>query len=401
MTIDYSKKTAPSTSVFCGRVIYITFMPVHASLYIHIPFCRSKCSYCDFASFAGMEGLMEPYTAALLKEIAAAPPLKVPTVFIGGGTPSHLPARLMERIIEAIKGRFTLEQGGEFTIEVNPRSAALELFKAYQRAGVNRLSIGVQSFHDATLRLIGRPHSAEDARATVSAARKAGFGNISIDLMYGLPGERLSEVEADLKEALALSPDHISAYQLILEEGTPLEALVRSGKAAMPDDEALCDMGEAVTATLEGKGYRRYEISNYAKEGFQCRHNLAYWLGKPFLGLGSGAHSFLDGKRQANPDDVQEYISKIEINASARQDIHTDEKSRITDFMLMRMRLINNAITYEELSSALSIDAKEYFKKPISRLAMEGYLEANDTGFMLSHKGIQFLNTILLEFVDL
>lgn len=385
-------------SVFFGTLLYIERMPEKAFLYIHIPFCRSKCVYCDFASFAGIERLMEPYAAALAREIDAAPKLAVPTVYIGGGTPSYLPAPLMEKLLERITGHFSIEEGAEFTVEANPGTASEENFRLWRRNGVNRLSIGVQSFNDPLLKNIGRGHTSAAARETFAAARAAGFDNVSLDLMYGLPGQTMASLKDDLRMLLDPRPEHISAYQLILEEGTPLETMVREGTVRLPDDDDACEMGEAVTAALEAAGYHHYEISNYALPGRECRHNTAYWLGKPFLGLGSGAHSFINGKRLANPDEVEEYIQLIESKGVAFKEIPTDEKARIIDYLLMRLRLINNDIEFEELSNALSINFKERFKKPLAKLREEKYITVTDSSLRLSKKGIHYLDNVLLEF---
>lgn len=385
-------------SVFFGTLLYITRMPEKASLYIHIPFCRSKCAYCDFPSFAGIERLMEPYIAALLREIDAAPTLAVPTVYIGGGTPSYLPAPLMEKVLERITGHFSIEEGAEFTVEANPGTASEESFRLWRRNGVNRLSIGVQSFNDRLLKNIGRGHTSAAARETVAAARAAGFNNVSLDLIYGLPSQNEGDLRDDLGILLDLRPEHISVYQLILEEGTPLEKMVGEGAVKLPDDDETCDMGDAVTAALEEAGYRHYEISNYALPGRECRHNTAGWLGKPFLGVGSGAHSFINGRRLANPVDVEKYIHLMEAKGCASVEIITDEKAKAIDYLLMRMRLINKDIEIEEISNALGVNFKEQFKKPLAKLQSEKYITMTDSSLRLSKKGIQYLDNVLLEF---
>lgn len=373
-------------------------MPEQASVYLHIPFCRSKCAYCDFPSFAGIERLMEPYIAALSREIAAAPTVVAPTVYIGGGTPSYLVAPMMEKVLERIAGHFIIEEGAEFTVEANPGTASEEGFRLWRRNGVNRLSIGVQSFSDRLLKNIGRGHTAADALETFAAARAAGFDNVSIDLIYGLPGQTPGDLHDDLATALDLRPEHVSAYQLILEEGTPLEKMVGEGMVKLPDEDETCEMGEAVTAALEGAGYRHYEISNYALPGCECRHNTACWLGKPFVGLGSGAHSFINEKRLANSDDVDQYIHLIEVKECASTEIITDEKARVMDYLLMRMRLINSQIEFKELSDGLNVDFKEQFKIALAKLQREGYITVIDSSLMLSNKGIQYLDNVLLEF---
>ncbi len=270
---------------------------------------------------------MEPYIATLAREIDAAPELSAPTVYIGGGTPSYLPAALMETVLKKITGHFHLEEGAEFTVEANPGTASEDNCRLWRRNGVDRLSIGVQSFNDRLLKKIDRSHNAADARNTVAAARAAGFDNLSIDLIYGLPGQTLNDLKGDLRMLLDLRPEHASVYQLILEEGAPLEKMVDKGIVSLPADDETFEMGETATDALVKAGYVHYEISNYALPGRECRHNTSCWLGKPFLGLGSGAHSFINGKRLANPDDVHEYIRQMEARGSASTEISSDKKA--------------------------------------------------------------------------
>lgn len=385
-------------SVFFGALLYIERMPERASIYLHIPFCRSKCAYCDFPSFAGIERLMEPYAAALAREIDSAPRLAAPTVYIGGGTPSHFPVPFLEKVLGRITDHFSIEEGAEFTVEANPGTASEESFRSWRRHGVNRLSIGVQSFNDRLLKNIGRGHTSAEARETFAAARAAGFDNVSLDLIYGLPGQGMDGLKKDMGTLLKLRPEHVSVYQLILEEGTPLEKMVDEGTVRLPDDDETCEMGDAVTVALEEAGYYHYEISNYALPGHECRHNTACWLGKPFLGLGSGAHSFMNGRRLANPVDVEKYIRLIQSQGRASSEIITDEKACIMDYLLMRFRLINKDIEYEEISNALNINFKERFKKPLVKLQSEKYITVTNSSLRLSKKGIQYLDNVLLEF---
>ncbi len=382
---------------FYNSLHYSNPMPEKASIYLHIPFCRSKCAYCDFPSFAGIEELMEPYTAALAREIDAAAKLQAPTVYIGGGTPSYLPAPLMEALLKKVIGHFYLEEQVEFTIEANPGTASESNFRLWRRNRVNRLSIGVQSFNGRLLKNIGRGHNAADARNTIAAARAAGFDNLSIDLIYGLPGQTLSDLKEDMRTLLGLWPEHASVYQLILEEGTPLEKMVDKGEVSLPDDDETFEMGEAATGALAEAGYGHYEISNYALPGRECRHNTAYWLGKPFLGLGSGAHSFINGRRLANPENVQEYIQLMESKGSASTEIVTDEKARTIDYLLMRLRLINKEISFKEVGDTLSVDFKGHFNIPLTKLQAGGYITLTDSSFRLSNKGIRYLDNIILE----
>ncbi|MDE2765950.1 MAG: radical SAM family heme chaperone HemW [Chloroflexota bacterium] len=267
------------------------------ALYVHIPFCESKCPYCDFNTYAGIEALMPSYVGALANEIAGwgkaleRPPLR--SVFFGGGTPSYLPTRDLTRLMRAVRAAFDLPRSAEVTLEANPGDTVRERLASIRRAGFNRVSIGVQSLDDEELRLLGRRHSAEQAKAGVMAAREAGFDNLNIDLIFGLPGQLVASWEHTLEEALALAPDHVSAYALTLEEGTPMAADVAAGRLREPDPDVGAEMYRLAQEVLADAGYVQYEVSNWAKPGRASVHNLAYWQGKPYLGVGPGAHSYL------------------------------------------------------------------------------------------------------------
>ena len=267
------------------------------ALYVHIPFCETKCPYCDFNTYAGIEALMPSYVSALANEVAGwgkaleRPPLR--SVFFGGGTPSYLPTRDLTRLMRAVRAAFDLPRGAEVTLEANPGDTVRERLAAIRRAGFNRVSIGVQSLDDEELRLLGRRHSAEQAKAGVAAAREAGFDNLNIDLIFGLPGQLVASWEHTLEEALALAPDHVSAYALTLEEGTPMAADVAAGRLREPDPDVGAEMYRLAQEMLTGAGYAQYEVSNWAKPGRASVHNLAYWEGRPYLGVGPGAHSYL------------------------------------------------------------------------------------------------------------
>ena len=273
------------------------------SIYIHIPFCRSKCAYCDFASYPGREDLWEAYFRALFSEIEQASDRerRVETVFFGGGTPSFVPVAFIGEALEGVAKAFDLAPGAEVTLEANPGTLTPEKLAAYRAMGVNRLSIGAQSFDAALLRDVGRIHTPEDVEAAVRMARAAGFENVSLDLMYALPGQAMNQWENTLRRAIELSPEHVSVYSLIVEEHTPIAARAPE----IPDDDEVVEMQRLATALLEEAGYRRYEISNYAREGFRCRHNIAYWQRAEYLGFGAAAHSFIGGERFENDPPVE------------------------------------------------------------------------------------------------
>ena len=271
--------------------------PSALALYVHIPFCETKCPYCDFNTYAGIEALMPTYVDTLAHDIAewgkwlGRPPLR--SVFFGGGTPSYLPTRSLRLLMRAITEAFDLPEGAEVTAEANPGDTARERLQAMRRAGFNRISIGVQSLDDDELRLLGRRHNAEAAQAAVRTARAAGFERINADLIFGLPGQMVASWEHTLAETLALEPDHLSAYALTLEPGTPLDADVRQGRVREPDPDIAAEMYRLTGEMLAGAGYEQYEISNWAKPAQHSAHNLAYWRSEPYLGVGPGAHSYL------------------------------------------------------------------------------------------------------------
>ena len=299
------------------------------SLYVHVPFCATKCPYCDFNTYASIEGLMEPYVGALCSElrfwgeVLRAP--AVSTVFFGGGTPSYLGCGQLSAVMETVRGSFDLARGAEITAEANPDDLTGRKLDELASAGVNRLSVGVQSLDDGLLATLGRRHSAAEAESAVARAARAGFENLSIDLMYGLPAQTLRQWTETLARALELGTAHVSMYALTLEEGTPLARSVGVGEAAMPDPDLAADMYVAAEKILEDRGFRHYEISNWCLAGRESRHNLAYWLNRPFLGVGPGAHSYLGRVRFSIMRSPREYTVRLSAgNASARDESWPD-----------------------------------------------------------------------------
>ena len=291
------------------------------SIYVHVPFCAQKCAYCDFASYPGRETDWGRYFDEIATEIRLwsdntdfgllSRRYRVISVFIGGGTPTLVDASHIEKVIDACRGIAPFEDGVEVTIEGNPGTLTPDKLAAYRRAGVNRLSLGAQSFDDGLLRSLGRIHTSGQVARAVAMAREAGFDNINLDLMYALPGQGMDRWRDTLDAAVALGVAHISAYSLIVEPGTPKAARVASGAAIVPDDDAVNAMQRAAIDRLSAAGYHRYEISNYAKPGFECRHNLVYWNRGDYLGLGCAAHSLLGGRRFHNPDGLEEYLAGV------------------------------------------------------------------------------------------
>ena len=298
-------------------------------LYVYIPFCETKCPYCDFNTYAKIESLIPGYVTALETEIKTWGKLlrgpSVRTIFFGGGTPSYLPSDDISSLITAISASFDIEDGAEVTLEANPGDFTDGKLAQYVDSGINRLSIGVQSFDDELLELLGRRHSVADAVAAYKMAQDAGFDNVSIDLMYGLPHQTIDHWKTTLDRATDLHPTHISMYALTLEGGTPMEHSVEVGKLPSPDPDLAADMYAMAEEAFDDLGYRHYEISNWAIEGKESRHNLVYWRNEPYLGVGPGAHSYLHNHRFANLKPPREYVKRL---SGARHPLSNSPPSR-------------------------------------------------------------------------
>lgn len=285
-------------------------------LYIHIPFCVHKCAYCDFASFAAGEEAMEAYVSSLLREMAArrsmAEGAAFSTVFFGGGTPSLLPLPLLERVATALRDTFAIDPRAEWTLEANPGTLSRASLSAYRDMGWNRLSVGLQAAQPRLLAMLGRIHTLEEFREATAWAGEAGFSNVNADVMASLPGQTVEDLLETLEEARAAGVQHISLYSLQVEEGTPLARRIESGALALPGEDEAADALEAARAALEDWGYRRYEVSNFAQEGYACRHNLVYWHYGAWLGLGCSAASQWEGARWSNPDTLDAYAAWVQ-----------------------------------------------------------------------------------------
>ena len=301
--------------------VVISYLPF--ALYVHIPFCSAKCTYCDFNSYAGQDSLMAPYAEAVALEAALWSPhvagRRVETVFFGGGTPSLLPLDHMRTIVTALRARFDIASGAEFSLEANPGTVDLAHLQGLRQLGFNRISFGVQSFHEEELRRLERIHDAQEVEDAYRWARDAGFENINLDLIYGLEGQTLAAWQANLETALALGPDHLSLYALTLEEGTPLTRDVERGRSAGPDLDLQADMFEWSRERMTEAGYQHYEVSNWARPGRECRHNLVYWHNGDWLGLGAGAHSHLGYERFADAASPRRYIELVEKQAAGEE----------------------------------------------------------------------------------
>ncbi len=356
------------------------------SLYVHIPFCQRKCPYCDFNTYAGLNRLFEPFTAALVQEIRLAgaargrPPVK--TLFLGGGTPTVLPIELLTHIIEACCTAFELLPDAEITSEANPGTVDIGRFAALRALGVNRLSMGVQSFDADELVFLGRIHSADEAVQAFQAARAAGFSNINLDFIYGLPDQSPATWQKTLRQAIALAPEHISLYALTIEEGTPFGEWAAAGRLAQPDPDLAADLYELADELLAAAGYVQYEISNWAKPVFPlfpslaCRHNLTYWRNEEYLGFGPGAHSSEGGRRWAAIRPVPEYIERITRGESAVDFVEEiDDQLAMGETMMLGLRLVQEGVTFERFAQRHGRLLQDVFGAEIERLRRSGLLE--------------------------
>ncbi|MBQ4132996.1 MAG: radical SAM family heme chaperone HemW [Desulfovibrionaceae bacterium] len=373
-------------------------------IYIHVPFCKSKCNYCAFNSWVAAEGEIQRYVAAVLAEVSAwgerLGKRNVSTVFIGGGTPSLLPVAAIWRLLASLPKYFPIAPNAEISMEANPQSGqSAQYYSDLLRAGINRLSLGVQSLDDRMLHLMNRPHTVADAFRAMFQAREAGFKNINLDLMWGLPGQRLRNWKAELREVIGqLRPEHISAYGLTLEEGTPFQTWHDAERISFSDEKELGHMFLDGAEILEEAGYLQYEISNFAKIGYQCRHNLGYWEGEDYLGLGPGAVSTLDGYRLTNPRHMKEYLKMLEQKQTPGIAYGEAEKltpqTKLMERIMLSLRTQKgfSAQAYRELTGNNFFDEH---KAIIAALHSRGLIRIRDGNMALTRSGMLVSNTII------
>jgi oxygen-independent coproporphyrinogen-3 oxidase len=372
-------------------------------LYVHIPFCQYRCTYCDFATYAGKDDQMTAYVDAVLWEIARRRPAgarrRVGTVFFGGGTPSRLPVGEVDRILEAIRRQFDLADNAEVTLEANPGTLDAAKMRALRAVGVNRLSVGVQSLNDAILRSVNRIHDAGQALGTLERARAAGFASVSADLIFGLPGQTEEDWEQTLRGVIAAAPDHLSVYGLIVEPGTLLRTQVLAGTMRLPPDDAAADMYERTRALLALAGYQQYEVSNWAMPGHRCRHNLLYWEHDPYLGVGLSAHSYLDGRRFGNVRGLQGYLGRMardRLPTSSMELINAERAAR--DAAMLGLRLMAG-VHVPTFDSRFGGDFRSRHASALARLSDLGLLEIGGDHVRLAERGYLLANQVWQEFV--
>ena len=367
-------------------------------LYVHIPFCVRKCQYCDFLSGPSDEETKDRYIEALLKEIRAAEhteDYEIVSVFIGGGTPSALKAEAIASIMRTLREQFFFCEDAEVTIEANPGTVDPAKLTIYRNVGINRLSLGLQSTDAEELKLLGRIHSYEEFLKSYEWAREAGFSNINIDLMFAIPGQTGEAWRQHLYQVAELNPEHISAYSLIIEEGTPFA----EQNLDLPDEDTEYQMYEDTAEILERYGYRQYEISNYAKQGYMCRHNAGYWQRLEYLGFGLGASSLYGGMRFSNTHQMQEYLTDSRKPEQIRKDVTVlSRNEQIEEFMFLGLRM-TEGISEKKFEENFNVRLMDIYGDILQKYEETGFMEHIETKWRLTRKGIHVSNHILADFL--
>lgn len=364
-------------------------------LYVHVPFCVRRCTYCDFATWAGRENEIPRYVDAVIAEIIrrgeeTGHP-SADTIFFGGGTPSMLDGEQLTRILQALYEAFPVEADAEITCECNPETLTPDFAQAARKAGVNRLSMGAQSKQANLLQLLGRIHDWKRVVSAVGIAREAGFDNFNIDLMFGLPTQTVADVRETLQAALALGPTHLSCYGLIVEERTAICHDISAGKLTLPDEEVERDMYELVRQTLAEHGYEQYEISNFARTGYACRHNLGCWTRVPYLGFGCAAHSFFDERRTVNPRTIDAYLS----GEPPQTEQISSEEARF-ESMMLGLR-VTRGVKDDDFARMHGMGIREAFGQKLGKPIAGGLLEWHDGALRLTRLGMDLQNSVLVD----
>lgn len=368
------------------------------SIYVHIPFCISKCLYCDFNSYANKIELIPTYIATVINNIKTDNTFTkndiCKTIYIGGGTPSYIDSKYIIEILETIYSKYTIDKNVEITIEQNPCSMTKEKLQHYYNIGINRLSIGLQSTNNDMLKVIGRKHNYEEFLEKYNLAKSIGFNNINVDLMLGLPNQKIEDVTNDLKLVIALQPTHISYYSLIIYENTPMYQLIKNNRNIIPSEDVERQMYDIVLDTLKSKGYYQYEISNFSKKDMHSKHNLMCWQQYEYIGFGAGAHSFIDNIRYQNVNDIEEYIynnKKIILE-------EMNEQECMKEYMILGLRLING-LDSNRFKEKYHKDVFDVFNKELTYLLNEKYIMLENNQISLTKRGIDYNNYICGQFI--
>ncbi len=362
-------------------------------IYIHIPFCKRKCKYCDFVSYAGREDCIGAYLDALEREMKCHAGKKADTIFVGGGTPSILDVDSLTRLTRSVFDTFDIAENYEFTVEINPGTLDARKTDALLSGGVNRASVGVQSFNDAELRAVGRIHTAEEAYSAVGDLYKAGFENISVDLMTALPNQTMESLKKTLETAVSLPVTHISAYSLIIEDGTPLAAEYGAGTLVLPSDDEDREMYAYTIDYLAKNGFSQYEISNFAKDGFECAHNIKYWTFEPYIGIGAAAHSFDGVSRAYNTSDLAEYI-----RGGGREVTPLTRRDKMSEFIITGLRM-NRGISSDRFFELFGTTLEDEYGDILDRFTRSGLMRRCGGSYSLTRRGVDVSNSVFCEFV--
>jgi oxygen-independent coproporphyrinogen-3 oxidase len=380
------------------------------SIYLHIPFCRSRCTYCDFVTYAGLDDFIEPYMQAVIQEISfigsSLSPLTACTLYLGGGTPSILTPVQIETVISACQLYFKLKADAEITLEANPGTVDLNNLTAFKSAGVNRLSLGVQSASERELRLFGRQHTFAEAGEAFLQARKAGFNNINVDLIYGIPGQSRQSWRRSLEAVLAWQPEHVSLYCLSVEEGTPLASQIRQKLVPRPDPDLAATLYDDARKRLAEAGYQQYELSNWARPCYECQHNRQYWLNKAYLGFGAGAYSSMYNVRYWNVTQVSEYIKRI-------RDVERDknillppamegyeiisERLAMSETLILGLRLVRDGVNKREFCLRFGKSVDEVFGSALKQLEQSRLLACQDEVLRLTEQAYLISNQVFIR----
>lgn len=383
-------------------------------IYIHIPFCKKKCHYCDFCSYEGKDSYIPRYMKCLKREIEEVGqsnkqdviegkdnPFLVNTIYIGGGTPSLLDSKYIVEIMQTIYKNYVVAEEVETTIEVNPGTVTLDKLQAYFESRINRISIGLQSTYDTLLKQLGRIHTYQEFLDTYYLARQVGFENVNIDLMLGLPNQTVQEIQNSVEEVIGLEPEHISLYSLIVEEGTRLEEQIQSGELILPDETLEREMYWKTKQLLRENGYIHYEISNFAKKGYQSKHNSDCWEQKEYIGVGAGAHSYTNRIRYSNIEAVEDYIKNYEEGRIENNFVFHEKQNQEAvqkEFMLLGFRKIEG-ISIQEFKSRFVANPIYLYHEQLEKLTKEGLIEIDGNSIKLTKKGIDLANLVWEEFV--
>lgn len=384
------------------------------SIYLHIPFCSHRCAYCDFNTYAGQESSIPYYVEALCREIeisgdTAPEGISVHTIFFGGGTPSLLTPAQVGRILNALHTHFQVQPGAEISLEANPGTVSLEDLYALRELGINRLSFGVQSANPEELHMLERIHDFFQVIDAVAWARKAGFDNLNLDVIYGLPEQKLATWQQTIRRVTGLQPEHISAYALSLEYGTPFGRWSKRGLMAPPDPDLAADMYEWAGDELASKGFIQYEISNWARPSRQCRHNLQYWRGLPYLAFGAGAHGYANGYRYSNALRIKTYIDRLVDPSHARLPFpltpaainqhHQTPADERSEYMMTGLRLVSEGISRQDFGVRFGMSIEEHYGARIAKLREAGLLEWDHDRLRLTRRGRLLGNRVFVEFL--